>query len=554
VKLYPLFGAQPSVGQEGYILIPDGSGALVHFREDRVMGQLTYNESVYGQDLAYFNDNTGRQRIAMPVYGLKSGDQAFVAIIAEGEEFANVYAAPSGAVGRSNWVTTEWKYRKRFFQSVSKSTDAGFYTYSGDRFEAESRATRYYPLAPEKSDYIGMADVYRQYLIEEQGVGKAVPRGEDVPLTIDIIGADIEKGLIFDSYLKATTTNEAKSIVQDIYNLGIRNLTVHYKGWQQDGYSTHGGYFPVDRRLGGSSGMKSFISFAHNLGVPVYLAANYTLNTNGDDGFWWRRDGLRNLAGAVLEEESDSEQDAAVIVSPGFYEKVVYGDLDEFKKLGADGIYFEDGIGQQLHTDYNTRYAASREDVRDTQERILSRSKEELGSVIANNANFYSLAYVDYVHGLSDDYSYDVFIDEPIPFAQIVLHGLRPYSLEWSNVRDEWRTGFLRSIEYGAYPSYILSGDQADDMRRSYSTWHYSLNYKDWTERIAEEYRRSNEALASVQERYITGHRTLASGVKETDYGTDYRIVVNYNETDYRKDGIVVPAKDFVVVKGGDGR
>lgn len=554
VKLYPLFGAQPSVGQEGYILIPDGSGALVHFREDRVMGQLTYNESVYGQDLAYFNDNTGRQRIAMPVYGLKSGDQAFVAIIAEGEEFANVYAAPSGAVGRSNWVTTEWKYRKRFFQSVSKSTDAGFYTYSGDRFEAESRATRYYPLPPEKSDYIGMADVYRQYLIEEQGVQKAVPRGEDVPLTIDIVGADIEKGLFFDSYLKATTTNEAKSIVRDIYDLGIRNLTVHYKGWQQDGYSTHGGYFPVDRRLGGSSGMKSFINFAHNLGVPVYLGAKYTLNTNGDDGFWWRRDGLRNMAGTVLEEESDSEQDAAVIVSPGFYEKVVYGDLDEYKQLGADGIYFEDGIGQQLHTDYNTRYAASREDVRNTQERILSRSKEELGSLVANNANFYSLAYVDYVHRLTDDYSYDVFIDEPIPFAQIVLHGLRPYSLEWSNVRDEWRTGFLRSIEYGAYPAYILSGEHADDMRKSYSTWHYSLNYKDWTGQIAEEYRRSNEALAAVQERYITGHRTLAPGVKETAYGADYRIVVNYNETEYRKDGIVVPAKDFVVVNGGDGR
>ncbi len=196
VKLYPLFGAQPSVGQEGYIVLPDGSGSLINFAQDRIMPQLTYNESVYGQDLSYYNENTGRQRIAMPVYGIKSGDQAFVAIISQGEAFANVYAAPSGAVGRSNWATTEWQYRKRFFQSVSKSTGEGFYTYSGDKFIADARATRYYPLPPEKSDYAGMAEVYRNYLIDEQGVKPLEAPKKDIPLFVDIVGADIEKGLL----------------------------------------------------------------------------------------------------------------------------------------------------------------------------------------------------------------------------------------------------------------------------------------------------------------------------------------------------------------------
>ncbi|ALS29128.1 glycoside hydrolase [Paenibacillus sp. 32O-W] len=553
-KLYPLFGAQPSAGQEGYILLPDGSGALIHFQQNRLMPQLTYSESVYGPDLSFFNENTDRQRIAMPVYGLKSGDQAFVAIITEGEEFANVYAAPSGAFGLSNWVTTDWKYRKRFFQSVSRNTGDGFFTYSREKFTADIRATRYYPLAPEKSDYVGMAEVYRQYLIEEQGVVPAKPSSEDIPLTLDIVGADIEKGLFFDSYLKATTTEEAVKLVQEIYDLGIHNINVHYSGWQTNGYSTHGGYFPVDRRLGGTSGMKAFIDFAHSLNIPVYLTANYTLNTNGKDGFWWRREGLRNLAGTVLEHVVHPDQDAAVYVSPGFYEKVIYKDLNEYKKLGADGIYFEDGIGQQVNTDFNTRYAASREDVVDIQRRILQRSKDEIGSVAANNVNFYALDQVDHVHRLTSDYSYDVFISEVIPFAQIVLHGLRPYTQEWSNTRDEWSTGFLKAIEYGAYPAYVLSGDEAEDMRRSYSIWYYSVNYKNWKERIAEEYRQANEALAAVQDRYITAHRMLAPGVKETEYGGDYRIVVNYNDTEYRGDGVVVPAKDFAVVRGGAGR
>ncbi|WP_141502019.1 DUF5696 domain-containing protein [Paenibacillus luteus] len=551
IKLYPLFGAQPSVGQEGYILLPDGSGSLIHFKENRIMPQLTYNESVYGQDLSYYNENTGRQRIAMPVYGIKSGEQAFVAVISQGEAFANVYAAPSGAVGRSNWATTEWQYRKRFFQSVSKSTGEGFYTYSGEKFAADARATRYYPLAPDKSDYAGMAEVYRNYLIQEQGVKPLAEPKKDIPLYVDIVGADIEKGLFADSYLKATTTSEAKELVNQIYGLGIHNMQIHYSGWQQDGYSTHGGYFPVDKRLGGNDGMRSFIAFAHTREIPVYLTANYTLNTNGDDRFWWRRDGLRNLAGTVLEEQNNEDQDAAMFVSPKFYEKVVAGDLKDYKSLGADGIYYEDSIGQQVNTDFNSRYKASRADVVAVQSSILEKSKEALGSLAANNVNFYALGQIDHVHRLSDDYSYDVFISEEIPFAQIVLHGLRTYTLEWSNLRDEFEDEFLRSIEYGAYPAYVLSGDAADDLKKSYSLWYYSLNYKDWLDRISAEYAKTNEALGDVQSEFITEHRTLAPKVKETAYSSGKRIIVNYNETDYNQNGVFVPAKDYAVIKGG---
>jgi len=555
VKLYPLFGAEPSVGQDGYIALPDGSGSLIRFQQDRTMQQLTYNESVYGPDSSYYYEFTDRQRIAMPIYGLKSGDQAFVAILTEGESLANVFAAPSGAIGSSNWVTTEWQYRKRFFQSVSKSTGEGFYTYSGDRFSADTRASRYYLLKPEQSDYVGMAAVYRKYLIEERGVKPVQSARKDIPFYLDLVGADIEKGLFFDSYLKATSTDDAKSIVSKLYDRGIQNQQVLFAGWQQDGYSTHGGYFPVDKRIGGSQGMKDFISFAHSLSIPVYLTANYTLNTNGDDGFWWRRDGLRNMAGTVLEyKPPNHDQDASNYVSPGFYKKVVESDLKQFKALGADGIDFEDGITQQVTTDYNSRYRAGRGEVVDIQQQIVKETKEQLGSVIAGNANFYALDQLDHVHRIASDYSYDVFVTESIPWTQIVLHGLKTYTLEWSNLRDEWDDEFLRSIELGAYPTYVLSGDDADDLRRSYSLWYYSLNVNDWIDRIEAEYAKANAALAPVQDRFITAHRTLAPGVKETVYEGDYRIIVNYNETDYEKDGLVVPANNFIVREGGAQR
>lgn len=548
-KLYPMFGSQPSYGQDGYIFIPDGSGALIRFKPDRIMPQLTYNESIYGSDGSFYSENTGRQPVTLPVFGLKSGGQGFAAVVTEGAESANVYAAPSGSVGISNWVTAEWQYRKRFFQSVSKSTKEGFYTYGADKFAVPRRTVRYYVLSPQASDYVGMASVYRSYLTDELKVKPLQPSKDGIPLYLDIIGGDIEKGLLLDKYQTATTTSDAIRLVQDVYDLGIRNLTVHYAGWQEDGYSTHGNYFPVDSKLGGNSGMKAFIDFAHSLRIPVYLTANYTVNTEGD-GFWPRRDGLRDLAGNVLEASVNHKQDPAALVSPGFYRKRVASDLSRYKGLGADGIYFEDGIGRLLSTDYNGRYPASRGDAVGIQRDIFRQTKEALGSVAANNANAFAFDQVNHIPRLADDYSYDIFVDEAVPFAQIVLHGLVGYTSNWSNMRNESRAEFLRSIEYGSYPTYVFTGASSDKLKNAYSVWHYSLNYKDWLGGLTEEYRRSNEALSQVQGKAITGHRTIAPNVKETVYEGNYRIFVNYNAAEYVKDSLRVPGLDFIVVKG----
>ncbi|SFT05237.1 DUF5696 domain-containing protein [Paenibacillus sp. BC26] len=548
-KLYPLFGGQFSQGQDGYIFVPDGSGALIRFKTDRVLPQLTFNQPVYGYDGSFYFDQPNRQRLSIPVFGLKSGDQAFAAVITEGAEYANVFAAPSGSIGLSNWVTAEWQYRKRFFQSVSKSTDAGFFTYSEQRFEAPRRTVRYYLLPPDQSDYVGMAAKYRDYLTAGGALHPISEPKKDIPLYMDIVGGDIEQGLLFDSYLTATTTKEAKELVASIYDRGVHDLVVQYSGWQQDGYSTHGGYFPAESKLGGSKGMRAFIDYAHTLDIPVYLTANYTINNNGDDGFWYRRDGQRDLSGNTLSAREDTW-----LVSPRFYSKVIASDLSEYKKLGADGIVFDGGgIGYQLNTDFNGRYAASRADGIGIQRDIFKQAKETLGSVSAVNANAYVWEGLKHIPRLADSYSFDVFVDEVVPFTQIVLHGAVTYTSEWANVRQESRTEFLRGIEYGAYPTYVFAAAPSDKLRHAYSIWYYSLNYRDWLDSLSEEYARANEALRDVQDKRIIGHRSISEDVKETTYEGGQRVIVNYGASAYAQGELRVPAQDFAVVKGGLG-
>ncbi|MEI7025424.1 DUF5696 domain-containing protein [Paenibacillus sp. y28] len=551
VKLFPMLGAEMSGGQDGYLLVPDGSGALIRFKPNRTNDKTIYREDVYGADSSFYGERTGRQEVKMPVFGIKSGNQGLIGVITGGEEYAKVFASPGGAYGQSNWATAEWQLRTKFYQRTSKKKETGFYTYNKEPFQAD-RSVRYYFLDEGHSDYVGMAAKYREYLMREHQLKPLQPgAGGKLPMFIDIIGADRKKGLLWDTYLKGTTTSEAMEMVKRLYGLGIENMSVQYLGYQKNGYSSFGGLLPVDERLGGNNGMKQFIDFAHSLNIPVYLGANYTINNNDRDGFRAKYEGLRNLAGTLQQFTAYSSGEQVTMVSPRFYQQVIQEDLAEIEALGADGVYFEDGIGRYLDSDFNDRYPSTRRETKQIQQEILSEVKHTLGGVRGDKINFFGLGSVNHIQRMPDDYSYDLFMDEAVPFAQIAVHGLITYTSDWINMRDQYRRDFLRAIEYGFYPSFTFTSSPQQEMKGAYWIWYYSMNYRDWEAKAVEEYQRYNEALGDVQNKFIVNHRAIEPNVMETVYEGGKRVIVNYNQQPVQVEGVTVQAQDFVALPGG---
>lgn len=551
LKLYSQFGAKPSINEDGYILIPDGPGALIKFDQNKNQDKSIYRESVYGSDLSFYNEVTNRQAVSMPVFGIKSGEQSFVAVLTEGEEYAKVFAAPANALGQSNWATGEWQYRIKFFQSTDRASKQGFFTYSNERFEAPSRTTRYYLLSGEQNDYADMATTYRNYLIETYDLHKQENVSDNIPFYADLVGADLQEGLLWDDYITGTTTDEAIKIVDKLYESGIQNVHGIYNGWQRWGYSSYGGLFPIDQRLGGNEGMQKFTAHTKALGGKVLLAANYALYSSNRGNFWSLNDGLRNMAGTLLKYEANNG-DEIPYVSPRYAFNEVTDDLVDYTSIGVDGVMFTGGIGNAPYTDFNTKNKSSRAEVIMGQQDTLASVTSELGHSAVDEAAFYSLASVNHIHRLADDYSYDIFVDETIPFAQMALHGLVTYTSEWGNMRNEYHSEFLRSVEYGAYPAFIFSAAPSGAFKKAYSIWHYSLNEDAWIDSAAEQYKRMNEALKDVQDQFIVHHETLSDGVKLTEYENGKSIIVNYNANSYTYRNIIVPGQDFVVVKEGN--
>ncbi|UUZ85150.1 DUF5696 domain-containing protein [Paenibacillus sp. P26] len=555
VRLFPFFGADYSAGQDGYMLIPDGSGALIRFKDNQLNVNKLYDESVYGQDNTFAGLSNNRNRIVMPVFGMKNGSKGFLAVLHDGEEYANIVAAPSGVLSSYNWVAAQMNFRASFLQFSSRNSPDqwGFVDYNREELFGADRVVRYYILDSAKTDYVGMAQTYRGYLMSEKGVKPAAAGSPNLPLHVDIIGADREKGVVTDRYLNLTNTSDAVRIVDALREKGIPSMSLTYKGWQKGGYSSLGATFPVDSRIGGNEGMKAFIDHAHSYGYPVYLEAEYGLNNTGAGGFDPKFHAMVNLAGRQLNLNALYNNERVAVVSNKFALGAVKKELEQYKALGVDGLSFNT-IGQRLFSDYNSGFGSPRDGARDVQEQMLKSVKETLGGVQGRASNLYAPPYVGHIQNLVYDDSYDLFTDEAVPFVQIAVHGLVSYASEYANNRQEDVNDFLRDIEYGAVPSFIFTRADTKEYVNAYGIRYYNTQFTNWETFAAEQYKRYNEALGDVQGQFITGHRTLADNVKETEYGNGKRIIVNYRLEPYRSGDLVVPAQNFVVVQGGGKR
>ncbi|WJH32707.1 DUF5696 domain-containing protein [Paenibacillus sp. CC-CFT747] len=172
LRLYPFFGAERSEEQDGYLFIPDGSGALIRFQEGGTNATRIYQEPVFGKDLAYQlkssddYSNNARHKISAPVYGAKSGDRGFLAILEEGAEYADLLASPAGAYSTYNWITGQNNYRQKYRQVTNREKERSFDTYNKEARFSGDRVTRYVLLDSQASDYAGMAQRYRTYLMK----------------------------------------------------------------------------------------------------------------------------------------------------------------------------------------------------------------------------------------------------------------------------------------------------------------------------------------------------------------------------------------------------
>jgi hypothetical protein len=191
-----------------------------------------------------------------------------------------------------------------------------------------------------------------------------------------------------------------------------------------------------------------------------------------------------------------------------------------------------------VFNDYDPAGKTTREDAIKIYEGLLDYTREQLGSAGVYRGNDYSIDEVDYIDDLPNDSSYDFMIDETVPFYPIVLHGYVPYSFgDGGNLRNDVQTEFLKSIEYGAMPTFFLTYEESRKMM-DLNIWFYlfSSQYEKWADRIGQEYGQF-DSLAKLYAQKIVDHEKLADKRFATTYEDGTRVIVDYDRGTFEVEG-----------------
>lgn len=558
IDLFPYFDAGGS-GDEGYVLLPDGCGALLDFNNGKYMYNQ-YSEKVYGRDPNFDlnRSNEVKQSVHLPVFGIKNNGKGLLAVITDGSAAAYVKA---NAAGKDS------SYTNVYFSFELLSSD----TYIlGETVGSRVKLTqiiqegytdyknievRYFFLT-NGNDYDDMALRYKQYLVEEGGVSKR--QVSSVPLFVETLGA-IEKkepilGIPFTVTKALTDYAEAVSMLEAFQKAGVSDLALIYNKWDKASVEER----PPSRlslisKMGGAKAFDRLQEFCRENHIGFFPNIELQKVRKWGNGYSAIFHAAKTISGNHVRVYSydmatrfKEKTDFYWLLSPLFFEKLRGSLSVQLGRLNIDAAAMG-SAGNMLYSDFRSD-THTRQDSLNELVGLVNTLRNSLGAVMIRGGDDYLLPYADCVVDVPSDASAFDATDRSVPFMQIVLSGLWNYAYTPVNLSPDPDEAVLTVAETGAMlHCYILDSSAIGELRTTSYTYLYSADKALWIPRAAQMYERLSPLMQKVKGKGIVNHETKQKGVTLTEYENGVCVIVNKTDTPVKIDGIDIPAKDFVV-------
>ena len=540
--LFPNLGAARSdTGVQGALLVPDGTGALIDFQSRKFVSSQ-YVAPVYGPDIALANgfDSTLRSemektKVAYPVFGVIREGNTLLAILDAGETQASVVASRAGVQTGFNTVGARFNYRAKYKVITNSSTGDGYLNYTSFAIREPRRVLYQFGTG----DYVTMAGQYRDYLREKYGL-TPLNAGEEPALQLNLVGGDIESGMLGDTFIPMTTFDQGEKILSWFSENGVDSMAVTWSGWGRRGESVeYPNRFPAAGDLGGNDGLRDFVQKAGSYHARVYLRDNH-LRLQRTQGLSVGRDTVHSIQGYPLF--------GGAFANSGFMAANYEKGSGQYRAYGVAGLQ-EEGAGSLLMTDYAPDAALSRQGAMEAQQALLARMVRDLGSVRLTAGNAYALMDGAVMTELPG-FSYLTMLDQQIPFYPLALHGLIDYLCGDYMGFYEQRSQLLRAVALGGGVSFTLSWEDTEKLAHSDTAAYYSTAFGQWREDVLSIWRELLPYLRATRGRMITGYETLKPGVTVTAYDNGTRVLVNNTDEAYSYEGIALEPRGFRLLEG----
>lgn len=552
--VYPFMGYSRAGEGQGYMIIPDGQGAIVGFEDNEGRYTSPYDKQVYGVNIGVDDQyisavSVEAEDVIMPVFGMVHTDSqiAVLGVIEQGDIAARIQAYPNGVRNLPfDWVTA--KYTLRFVFNQPMGPSAGNVATRTEKRRDVDILQHFLLTTGEAADYAGLAVAYRNYLIANDTFKQADDRAFDIQL--DFLGIERENYLLGKQDVVMTDFEQAGTILDELKEAGVEKMSVVYRGWQTNGLT---GGVPTDslsvaKSLGGKSGLKKLAEKAAEAGIPFALEADVlSLNTETHPALTFSA--LKKITSQTLSKPTFGKvYDTLNYCNPATSKSAAEKLISDMTKEGLQGISFT-GITQVL-TDYYHKDA-----YHDTSEMaaiyagIISQANDRLTTALVS-PNAYLWQYADVITDLpvaGSDYTYT---DAEIPFLTIALSGQIPYYVEYTNFQANTHEFFLHLVEQGARPSFLLTWEDPIELQNTNSASIYSSRYELYKSIIVEWYQDLADLFDIVgTDGMIVDHVRAGDLVKVTwDNGT--LVYINFGDVPGELEGIALEKLSFKVVNG----
>ena len=555
ISLFPMMGYSYLGEKEGYMLIPDGNGALVYLNDKEGRFQTGFSQMIYGEDAGFASQKVETylwkkydtvidpNPVIAPVYGMIHTDDrlGYLAVVEEGDKRASIEVQPNGVMTSYNRCYAKFLLRDVYVQPLNQSNSGTVQKAEENRTKMDLKV-RFILLSGEDADYSGMANAYRDYLLQNALV---VPTDVSYQSRVDFLGSEREKFLLGTTAVPMTTVEQMEEIFGELREEGVSSLLSVYKGWQSGGlFNLPITKYKADASIGGTGKLTSLIKEAAEENYNIFLY-NDTLQMNGSTNST-TFNAVKMVNKRTLKEESYKQvYRLFYYVLPAKAETTLEKFLKSYTAKGVSNLAVA-GSSDHLFSYSSKGSYYTRLDTADVYEEMLSYASDNANLILEQPSAYlwkYTKAFLD-MPLTSSQYMY---VDEEIPFLTMVLKGIMPVYSEYVNFEANKTEYFLKMVESGAYPSFYITYENSSDLIYTNSSDLYSTQYSTYKDSIVEYDTKLRELASKTGDSNIIKHEKLDSGVTKVTYSNDVVVYVNYSKTAKTVDGINIDAMSYEV-------
>ncbi len=558
LTLLPYFGAG-NAEDEGYMLVPDGSGALIYFNNGKQL-YSQYSATTFGQNLTadVLNDSQSDEDVRMPLYGICKNGSAVLAVLDKGAALARIEAGVGGLTSEFNQVYAAFSLRTvdTYYIGQSLGNSSKVTLLEEGPFEIDDVSVKLMPVTAERGEgYVGMAKTYREHLIAS---GMQKPETYRQELHLQLLGSlrrtEHFLGIPYESTVTVTSFEDTQVILDRLHADGVDNVAVRYQNWNKK--TMTGKASSKLSVIGGKKALRALVDTAETYGMTVYpdtawnvvSAFSFTAPKWSSSARTLGNKPVSVYTYSFVNFFKDTLSQPRYLLAPSRVEELVSQFLPRYDKLEVGRLGFGD-IADTLSADFGPEQW-TREHSLLAMQRIAAAAAENNGLLFAGG-NAYALPYAERVMEAPTMSSGFDIEDASVPFYQIALYGYVPTSGTAVNLAEEDTVmPLLRALESGSSVSYIWTASDSKRLNDSdYESW-YSTKYTVWYDQAVEYGKVLGDFSSLVDGCDIVTHEILENDVRRTTWSNGVVVTVNYGDEDATVDGKTVEAKSYRIEEG----